>query len=314
MMSLKEQYSELLALTKNYLLQEYAVTDRILAESDTYSHFRTYALQQQEMKKTENTVPVRPVSPSAIQQPSMSSLKPNPNIHLKKPEMGPAPTQTTPLASIALSPIRDPKVVQETPLPSNQEKKGVKNAVEHGPSKAFVLAPPASIQKTDFTELRKTVQEKFPHLHLLDTLPDDAEAKKLANGWAQQKPAPQILILSFDETAKHLAFLENITKALAIYGLNVQIANAVKLERENEWTTRLKSQELKLVIASSTGFYNLSELQKHYREGAKQGRHYLNDRPLLLLSDLGFYLKEPSLKASLWAALKEFLVSIPVAP
>ena len=50
-MSLKEQYSELLALTKTYLLQEYVVTDRILAESDTYSHFRTYAMQRQEMKK-----------------------------------------------------------------------------------------------------------------------------------------------------------------------------------------------------------------------------------------------------------------------
>ncbi len=47
MTSALDRYAELLALTQLYLLQEHAPSDRLLAESETYLHFREYAARRQ---------------------------------------------------------------------------------------------------------------------------------------------------------------------------------------------------------------------------------------------------------------------------
>lgn len=61
MTSIQERYSELLALTKSYLQQEHALTDRILSEQESYSYFKTYAQQRQNAKTQIHTAaPVVP--------------------------------------------------------------------------------------------------------------------------------------------------------------------------------------------------------------------------------------------------------------
>jgi hypothetical protein len=178
-------------------------------------------------------------------------------------------------------------------------------------NKDFVLEASQSSTSTNFSEICQIIQEKLPHLHsrLIHTIPDDSEAKVLANLWTQEKQIPQVLILSFDEVPKHQAFLANICKALEVNGIKTQVTHAKKLESDNRWQALLEAKEMKLVLASSAGFYHLGELQKYYREGNRQGRHYLGDKSLLLLSDISFYLKEPALKPSLWAAIKELLAT-----
>ncbi len=64
-----------------------------------------------------------------------------------------------------------------------------------------------------------------------------------------------------------------------------------------------QSPDLRLVIASDYDLYLQPELMKVYREAPQQGKHYLNKTPLLLLSDLSLYLKEPQLKSLLWRAI-----------
>lgn len=300
MTSAREHYSELLALTKQYLLQEHALTDRILSEPETYAYFFAYAQKKQEAKgqapekpQTHTPSPQQTIASPAFapRQETAAATKP-----------APLPPQAKP--SSPIPPRIPPSPLAKTTAPiADKTSAPIK---ENGP---FKLEVPSALQPADFNDLKKIVREKLPHLQLVDHLPDDGEAQKLSNSWAQEKKSPQVLILSFDETQKHLAFLMNIAKALEMHGISASVANALKLEQNAKWETTLQAEELKLIVASSSGFYQLQELQKYYKEGTKQGRHYLGDRLLLLLSDISFYLKEPSLKPSLWGALKELLTA-----
>lgn len=313
MTSLQQRYTELLALTKTYLQQEHSLTDRILSESDTYSYFKNYALQSQKAKSQQNspspaivanTAP-KMASPAHARTPitdlpqptTIQAAKAHENIEVRTDKSDFNKTVTVPLS---------PAPTNKTPpKPEKTENSSEQTSV----TGFFKLEFPSALPQTDFSDLRTIIQQKLPNVRLLDQLPDDTEAKKMASIWSQEKKIPQVLILSFDDVPKHQAFLSNIAKALEIHGIDAKVANAAKLERENEWQKLLQSKELKLVIAGSSGFYNLPELQKNYREGTKQGRHHLGDRLLLLLSDISYYLKEPTLKPSLWGALKELLAN-----
>jgi hypothetical protein len=307
MTSLQERYSELLALTKLYLLQEHTITDRILSEPEAYRYFRSYAMRQQELKSPlpeksfiEGSPQSRPLAQVPIISPSLK--REATSKHSQPMEAGSAGDMPQPLSSIRED-HPAPKIKASTPQAPKTPP-----ALKDGA--LFTLEPPLPLNPIDFADLRKIINEKLPQLRVWDQIPDDTEAKELAKLWTQEKKTPPVLILSFDETAMHQAFLANIAKTLKVYGIQAGVANAVKLEQDNKWNEILNSTELKLVIASSSGFYKLVELQKNYREGTKQGRHYLGDRLLLLLSDISFYFKEPTLKPSLWGALKELLPNI----
>lgn len=286
-MTLQERYSELLAQMKLYLTQEYGLTARIFSEPESYTYFKTYALAQQKAKnkpleKVQTVVADKPAPVKA------ATSCDTPNVDTIKP------------ASVkAAASHRIPNEDPDKPAP-------VKAAATPA-TPIFTLENPSPVQLVDYADLRKILVEKLPHIPLLDHVPDDMEARNLANLWAQKRKSPQILLLSFDKTAKHQAFLDNIAKALEVHGFTAHVTNAMKLEYNNEWEEVLKSKELKLVVASSSGFYNLPCLQNFYREGTKQGHYYLGDSLLLLLSDISFYLKEPGLKSSLWRAVKELI-------
>lgn len=300
MISARDQYLDLLILTKQYLLQEHSLTDRLISDPETYTHFRSYAEQKQEIKTSSTTSSQAAVTP----QPPLSHC---------------IPKQIT--TATVKAPIPEAKTAPEPPSIQKNRVQASGNKIEVQPSKSsgvnengpFKLEPPTELQPANFTDIRKIIQEKFPHVRLLDQVPDDMEAQKLAKIWRLEKKIPQVILLSFDEVPKHLSFLTHIAKALEAHGVSAEVKNAIKLEQEAQWEKLLTSDKLKLVVSSSSGFYHLAGLQKHYKEGTKQGRHYLGDRLLLLLSDISFYFKEPALKSSLWKALKEFLATVSLA-
>lgn len=308
MTSIQQSYAELLALTKSYLQQEHSLTDRILSEPDTYAYFKAYALQRQNAK-TQPRIPAQAAPTAVVPAPRIAPPAPTPVkapvADLAKP---PAPPVAPPPQNIEVPQSNKPDFNKATTAPHTPKQENTADQPAPTPG-AFKLEVPAALPQADFSALRTIVNEKLPHVRLLDKLPDDTEAKKLANAWTQEKKIPQVMILSFDEPPKQQAFLVNIAKALEAHGIDAQVATATKLERENEWQKLLQSKELKLMVAGSSGFHSLPQLQKHYREGTKQGRHYLGDRLLLLLSDISYYLKEPALKPSLWAALKALLAN-----
>lgn len=300
MMSIQERCQELIALTKQYLLQEYALTDRILSEPDTYLYFLSYAQQQQRVKQGEQKK--QSPTPTPALSPPTRTLAPS----IPIPILAPIPTVVYPAArGDPVHPVISSPAPSPAPAPASTSP-----PLSPSPptsSKPFQLDSPPPIHSIHFGELRKIIQEKLPKVQLVDHLPDDGDAKKRARQWECPKQAAQVLLLSCHETPKQAAILVNIEKALAIYGIHVQMIDGLKLEQSSRWEDIFCASELKLIIISDASFHRLSGLKKYYKEDAKNGRHYLKDRSLVLLSDVSSYLKEPWLKSALWSTLSQLL-------
>ena len=311
MTSSQKLYTELLSLTKLFLTQEYLPSDKIFSEPETFTFFKTFAEKRQEGKNLHVNKPSPAPQPS-VPKPTVIRNPAPPLLQKQDTQIKQAVPQNLKISLPPQKPIPDKT---ENRVPLEKAAKIQKNSApsENEEKPFFTLETPSPLKIQEFTELRKIITEKLPHLRLVDLIPDDAEAKLLASLWTQEKKKTQAVILAFDDISKHLAFLGNIVKALEVFGITAQIADAHKIERNQGWEDLLQSKELKLVIASSSGFHHLKGLQKHYKEGAKQEPHFLGGHALMLLSDISFYFKEPALKISLWIALKKILSNISLA-
>lgn len=280
----KERYAELVALTKQFLLQEHALTDRIYDSEETFEYFRRTA--QQQPKPEVKVAPVTSPPPPAPQlQPAAQSYTANP----VRPPLAPIPAPPKPIAEkVPVVPV-----VESEPPAKNapKEKTGI------------TIEPLPPLKPLDLSEVRKIMAERLPNIPLIDTIPDDSEARlKTAT-----HHLPNVILLSFDDLPAHVDFLTKVAAAIQGIGSSAEVRNAATMEKEIGWNTVLNSPDLRFIIASGDGIYSIESLQKVHREVQKEGRHYLGDCPLLMLPDIGCYLQDPSLKRSLWTAIKDQL-------
>jgi hypothetical protein len=203
------------------------------------------------------------------------------------PPAPPAPVHTTAKADI------EPKA---PPVQATQE--------TQSSSHRLALSTPSAPVAVLFDDLKTILKEKYPQIQLVDTPPDDAQAKEIANAWTVQHAAPEAAILSFDEPAHHREFLQNISLALRAHGIDAAVIPAAKIEHRSGWNELITSKQLKFVIAAAVGIESLPLLKSCCKETGKSGCGMIGERPLLLLSDIGFYFKEPALKLALWNAIK----------
>lgn len=285
---LQEAYRELLALTQIFLLEEYSLQERIPADQTTYEDFKRYALKNK-------------AAPAPIAKETIISRQPVEVIRSPAAVNTPSPQQ--PIEQAGSPPV----VIQEpTPLPATSKSKE-DVAKEEKSTSFFELEPLKASEPLDLSDFRSIIKEKFPQQPYIEAIPSDSDAKRINSAWELEKMAPEVMVLFFQETPKHRAFLNNLCRAIQSLGIHAALSSAAKCEQELSWDSLLKSKNLRLVIASDYAIYTLPELMKHYKEAPKKGRQQLGSVPLFLLSDLSFYLKEPSLKPSLWKALKEIL-------
>jgi hypothetical protein len=151
--------------------------------------------------------------------------------------------------------------------------------------------------------LKKLFQKHLPQIPIIDEIPSDSTAKKIANRWKTKNQTAPISILSFSEPPKQKQILIEITKAIDVYFGPAKIIDAASIEKENEWETFLANEDLKLIIACDYTLWQLKDLMKNYREIPREQKRTLGQVPLFLLPDLSLYLKDPSLKRSLWKAI-----------
>lgn len=312
----RAELAELISLTHSYLLQEYPLDKRIFAEQETYAYFKQYALQQRQkpqqppVKSTTATPPAPLIK--AQSAPSISSVPETIAAAIPKaqPVTGskidiPLMTSSVELtkdsinSSLAESPKQSPAPLaistpKNEPLPPKTVQKKVA-LLELQPMDAPVIP--------DLHDLRSLVQQQSPSTAILDTIPSDTIAKQVSNQWKQQAQTPEVIILTFNESEKYLAFLHNVAKAVRLHSTPANLSSAEKIEQAKEWDKLLASQKLRLIIASDYGIYALPGLMQYYKEDSSKARCYLGNIPLLLLPDLSVYFKEPTLKASLWKAI-----------
>ncbi len=157
--------------------------------------------------------------------------------------------------------------------------------------------------------LKALYQKLFPQLPLIQTIPSDATAKKIANRWKTKNQAAPISILYFSEPSLQKDLLIAITKAIDVYFGPARIIQAETIEKEKQWDTFLSSDDLKLVIACDYTLWQLTNLMQYFKETPQRT---LKNVPLFLLPDLSLYLKDSSLKRSLWKAIQKTLCATSV--
>lgn len=306
MNSIQQQYVELAALTRRYLLQEHNPEERLYSDAATYTYFREYAARRAASATVQLT-------PAPVQQ-KENILKPPSPVPAAQPAERAAAAPTilqTPKPQIKVAATHK-EVPQQAPPSQKKASPEIAEPESGKTSKTnalFTPDPSSTFETADCTEIRKILSERQPSLKFIDKIPNDAEAKKIARSWEQQQVVPHVLLLSFDESHKQATFLENLRLAIETLGVSAKVLNAARIENGKGWEFFLKSKELHLVIASSCHIDTSPQLKKFYKETTKQPRHALCDTPLFLLPDIASYLKEPSLKPLLWRALKDLIAS-----
>lgn len=330
MNSIKRCYSDLLSLTQLFLLREYSLKGFTMADPAAMAFFK---------KKINNSDPtsIHKNQLSRTQQPLQ-----NAHIQVQPKNIPPSPAPKTPpplqpqshltpplqsqlhhqphLPQKSSQPLQPPQILQSIPAPS--ETKTLEIATSSIPSdllipssqapavqthstksKQFSLEPWTTIPAHHTEEFWKIGKSLFPEWRLCETIPNDAIAQKNKNAWLKNQDILPVLILSFYDNEQQLTFLKNIAHAISLRLAPARVLSAPQLEKENSWTSVLNSPQLRLVIANDYGLYLQPKLMQFYREVSQQNKHFLNQTPLLLLSDLSLYLKEPQLKPLLWRAI-----------
>ena len=169
------------------------------------------------------------------------------------------------------------------------------------PSIAPIQSAPSKEEK--FIEIQKILAKLFPALTILQEIPSDAQAHLLAERWKTKNQAAPISILSFHETEPQQQFLTHLAQALVVRFGQARLISADEIEKDNQWEAFLSVSELKLVIICDCTLWQMPNLLKFYREIPSLSQKFLLNVPLMLLTNLTLYLKDPLLKRSLWEAL-----------
>ena len=273
MNGMKEQLKELVALAQLYISQTYSLEEKLIVEREECDFYRKWVKERKPQQQPDPPKPL-PQAPTRQQPPPREKTAPS------------TPPQ------IDREPQKERIALVAEPPPKEQKKK----------SPLFALEPPPKPVEPDFTHLRKTMQEHFPHLQLIDAIPDDREAK-----WKEKSKVAQILILSLDEPPKQQAFLSRLSAALQIHNISCTVSQAHQLEVSHGWEAVLSSPHLQLLIVCHHQIQRLPGLMKHYREESKQAKYYFGKIPTLLLPDITVYFNEPSLKSALWKAIQSLV-------
>lgn len=155
----------------------------------------------------------------------------------------------------------------------------------------------------DIASVRNILSVVAPELAIINEIPSDATAKKIAERWKTKNQSAPISILLYQEPAEQRALLEQVAKALDVYFGPAKVVYAERIEKEKQWEMFLSVADLKMVIVCDYTLWQLNGLMHFYKETPALGVRTLGNIPLFLLPDLSLYLKDPLLKRSLWKAL-----------
>ncbi len=276
MNTFSRQLAELAGITRCYIQENYQSGNKIVGTIETAQHFQQII-----------------AGPEKFPFPGKS---PDQGNHIP-PRSNPKPI-IPPIQKPLPPPLRKP-ISSPTP---NGEPFPKKNA-DTIPSSGFALEKMDGVKQQDLNDIRKLYTERFPHLPVLDIPPDRSITHKPTQKTAESF-YPQVALLSFSGNPKLLDFMGNIVRAIHLrWNLRAEILPAHQWEQEKAWEGLLDHSGLKLILASDYGLQTLQNLASHHREAQRQGQHFLKNTPLLLLSDLTLYLREPHLKQSLWQAI-----------
>lgn len=165
------------------------------------------------------------------------------------------------------------------------------------------LPPEPSKEVLQIDPLKELFARIAPQVPLMDNVPSDLEAKKLASRWKTKSQVCPIPILTFYEPLELRRFLEEIGKALSVYFLPSRLIATDAIEKEKQWEAFFSSPDLKILLLCDASLRQLPSLMRYYKEIPTSNTRTLGGHPLILLPDLSLCLKDPKSKRSLWNLL-----------
>ncbi len=220
----------------------------------------------------------------------------------KEEEKSPPPPLLSTLSSTKPSSPQAPLVLPlSPPSPSLTPQAKKEGSKEKGKKWELepLTAPPSPLEIEEFWTAFPTL---FPHLSLSPSIPDDSESGKMKHHGSKEQEIA-ILILSFGEEEKSLAFLKKMAQGISERLAPARVLLLSQVKKEEDWQPIVASPSLRLIIACDYALYTHPELMRHYLELPEQRKHFLFNKPLLLLSDPHVYLREPKLKTLLWKTI-----------
>lgn len=283
MTSIKQSFTELVSLTKLFLVSESSLekNEELYVTPELSAYFQATTPPIKQVK----SVPAQMLIPApTIQQPVVPvAAKLAPPIPTKMPE--PPPPIRTPAAAVQTE-------ARSAPLQSNT----IKEKPDH--VKGIHLEPlPTKAYDSGYAQFAQICKEIFPDLPLSEKIPNDAIAKK------RKDVKHPVLILSFSENEQENNLLTNMAKAITLHITPAKVLHIRTLKKDNLLETVFDPAHVRLVITTDYDLYLQADLMRHYEDRAQHGKHFLHRIPLLLLSNLSLYLKEPQLKSLLWRAI-----------
>lgn len=162
-----------------------------------------------------------------------------------------------------------PKPVQKETVATAEKKTIVEK-------KKFHLEPFPKPAAIDLQDIRSVLVEKFPKITLLDSIPDNKVA------------ITPVVILYKQATPAELSFLKNLMQAISISLAKTSLFESFIIQQESLWKQVLESTELKLIITQDP--ITLP-----------------SPVPVVTLSTLSDYFKDPQKKQALWKEIKSLL-------
>ncbi len=185
-----------------------------------------------------------------------------------------------------------------------QQPKPIEKKVEKKLSKPVVIKEKLQIKIDNFDDIKLFIKTTSPNTKILDIPIDDKLAKKLLIKYKLKEISYPITILAYKENEIAHKFLEKIAKAISVYFYDCRVISAYAIEKKEMWE-ELLSEKVKLIITSDITISELKGLNKHYKKNPITSQQFVKNIPIFLLPDISIYLKEPTLKKSLFMTLKE---------
>jgi|GEM_PF-1737193 len=290
-LTVKELYSELISLTQLFLLRGHQPTDKCPIDENSFAILKPFVQKNrpilQEIKQEITEIPLMNLDAPSFKEAILA-----------------LPPRIATLPELKKSTTESATPIFPTLLSSPEPKKIVGDSTD---KKRFNLEPLNSKPVEVDLSYKKFFRESFPDLLLFEEIPFDQLARKIKDSWMSKHQILPVVILSFSEQNKSLTFLKNISKSITLCLAPACILSGDKLEKEQQWDRLLKTAGLRLVIACDYELYLQKNLMEHYRQSQANNSHFLDQTPLLLLSDLSLYLKRPELKSFLWNAICNIL-------
>lgn len=204
-------------------------------------------------------------------------------------------------------PKTEPAIVQaeEKPTAHPQEEKPpalIKTSQrKKHPSFDVKIEPPKKAQRDPLEDVKKILETIAPSLYLNFNIPKDDQAKRVKKSYQINEYMPDVPVLCYSQKA--LSFLQGIAEAIDRHFYPSKVIDLSQIPSEEAIDEILQRDHLKLIIAIDAMVFSHKVLMKHYQEFPVKKQRFLGKTPLLLLPDPMIYMKDPSLKRSLWNLL-----------